>query len=397
MEVRVLTYNIYQPVDKPIRFAGQNERMQRLENVLKGLIDTHAPDVLVLQEVLNRVSRLSIQPIMQRLGYPYCSDKVQARVTLSGGILIYSKWPIVTNSYTRFGDMCRGSDCMATKGVTYACLDKQGHLIHVLGTHLQAGLTDEAHSVRREQMTHLKTFVDGLNIPASEPVLLAGDLNIDLYTHRTQLEQVFQRVKAAIPNLVPGTARFSSDPEVNKLVGSDDIQDYHSAAYPHGCIQEYYDTWQCVCCVPMMLDYAVPLTDYLAPDSHSMQVLPVTTPDTFEIALTMHRKVDIVNVSDHYPVLGIVQYPAYTSRTTAELQAQELSNTTVDSSSTTDSLLIAAIVLISITLFLLISMFLVKMWHHDYQVNSRRTAARFRGYNTRKSKRVSKPRSRLKA
>lgn len=385
MEVRVLTYNIYQPVDKPIRFAGQNERMQRLENVLKRLIDTHQPDALVLQEVLNRVSRVSIQPLMQRLGYPYCSDKVQARVTLSGGILIYSKWPIVRNSYTRFGDLCRGSDCMATKGVTYVALDKEGRLVHVLGTHLQAGLTDEAHALRHEQMLHLKTFVDGLNIPESEPVLLAGDFNIDLYTHRTQLQQVFQHVKAAVPNLVSGTARFSSDPEVNKLVGSDDIQDYHSGAYPHGCIQEYYDTWECVCCVPMMLDYAVPLINYLAPISHNMQVIPVTTSEAFEISLTMHRKVEIVNVSDHYPVLGTVQYPAYVSRTVEELQAQEIQHATTNTSSTTDSLLIVAIVLISITLFLLISTFLVKMWHHDYQVN-----------NNHKVKRVSKSRSRLK-
>src|SRR5262249_46875594 len=98
----------------------------------------------------------------------------------NGGIFIASKWPIVASQDLVY-EACRLSDCLAAKGVQYASVEKRidGHTkrYHIFGTHMQAWGGVEVAAVRSEQARELSRFIERQEIPATQPVLLAGDLN----------------------------------------------------------------------------------------------------------------------------------------------------------------------------------------------------------------------------
>ena len=96
-----------------------------------------------------------------------------------GGVVLVSRWPIVEEDQLLFGSVCADSDCLADKGVLYAAVDKAGQRYHVFATHLQAG--GAARAVREEQLDLLRGFVLDLAVPPGEPVLVVGDLNVDLH------------------------------------------------------------------------------------------------------------------------------------------------------------------------------------------------------------------------
>ena len=55
---------------------------------------------------------------------------------------------------------------------------KEGHLFHLVGTHLQADeVGDEitAQAVRAKQMVELREWLKGFNIPRDEPVIIIGN------------------------------------------------------------------------------------------------------------------------------------------------------------------------------------------------------------------------------
>lgn len=153
-------------------------------------------DVVVFQELFdNSASDI----LMARLkGYPYRTPVVGRskdgwHQTLGdysslpyedGGVAIASRWPMTRQIQYIFDDAC-GADSLSEKGFAYARLNVNGTPVHVLGTHLQAdddGCDDgEAARTRTSQLKEMRHFVDGLKIPAGEPVIFAGDMNIDRY------------------------------------------------------------------------------------------------------------------------------------------------------------------------------------------------------------------------
>lgn len=369
MQFQVLSYNIYQNVDKPVRFTGQSERLARLKPILHNLIHTHALDAVVLIEVLNLVSRNGVAKMMRELGFPYFSRKIQGHVTISGGVFVFSKWPIAKSTYKTFGDVCKGVDCLASKGITYACVNKHSkHLVHIFATHLQAGIEESHHNVRQQQALEIQKFLEQREIPSTEPVILAGDLNIDMYTHRQFLNRFMTSVGLEVPPLAEDSIQFTLDPDNNKLVGSDTPDEYYSVDYPDGCVSEYYNTWTCVCCTPMMVDYVTYSYKHLIPTESNLTIIRAQTPEEFEISLTMNKKVHIQDVSDHYPVVGHFRFPEYASRTIEDVNTA--GQPVYNSNSTTDGLLIATIVLISITLVFVMLFGLIKFWRYDYVSNT---------------------------
>ena len=65
---------------------------------------------------------------------------------------------------------------------------KEGHLFHLVGTHLQADeVGDEAtaQEVRVKQMQEMRDWLAEFNIPKTEPVIVIGWLrsNLELYVY----------------------------------------------------------------------------------------------------------------------------------------------------------------------------------------------------------------------
>jgi len=205
----VLAYNIYM---RPLSlFAnGQFIRASLLPAKLRGY------DAIIFSEAFDDDIRSYL------LGglageYPHATAVVgtDRGVEQDGGVIIVSKWPIEAQDQRRYQGTCSGSDCMSDKGINYARINKQGKRYHVFGTHTQAWPTAEGAGVRRRQFDILKQFIDSKGIPASEAVLIGGDLNVDKVRFPDQWQDMLTRLNAADPG--PAGHPYSFDPPTNRL------------------------------------------------------------------------------------------------------------------------------------------------------------------------------------
>ncbi|MFO7546343.1 MAG: sphingomyelin phosphodiesterase [Trueperaceae bacterium] len=207
----VLTFNAAL-LPEPVVSTRQVARARAMAPHLVGY------DVLVLQEVFVDAWR---ERILYELAfaYPYRAELVGqdgARgfaLRQDGGILILSRWPIVRQAQLPFGSACSGTDCLADKGVAYAAVRKGAFTYHVFGTHAQSEYGwPVASYTRAEQFDLIRAFVEALNIPPDEPVVLAGDFNVDAWT--PERDAMLAGLDAAWPPVV-GPLRNTWDPGRN--------------------------------------------------------------------------------------------------------------------------------------------------------------------------------------
>ena len=133
----------------------------------------------------------------------------------NGGVTIASRWPILEEDRRFFGEeRCAGLDCFAEKGVVRATVEKGGLRFNIFGTHAQAGTAPAAARVRREQFAMIRDLVASSHIPAREPVLLAGDFNVDALGHQDEHQQMLRVLDAhsALPPGLGGTYDADENP-----------------------------------------------------------------------------------------------------------------------------------------------------------------------------------------
>lgn len=140
-------------------------------------------DIVVLEELFDHDLRHTMMDEMKQ-HYPHNTTVVgtNSNKPLSGGVMIFSKWPIVREEQIVY-QACSGADALAAKGAVYAAINKNGKIYHLFGTHLQAGNDDDSIRSRKKQLNELTNFIDRMYIPANEPVLLAGDFNINEFSN----------------------------------------------------------------------------------------------------------------------------------------------------------------------------------------------------------------------
>lgn len=229
--LRVLTHNVYLIPGAPSR--EERARLLAEAEYLRGY------DVLVLAELFDEEAAA---PLLSSLAadYPYRTPILGAfdghdpdcrgadpgcwndtavrgedrkrlavplsRVLLNGGVAVLSRWPIVEKVQGVFTARC-GEDALANKGFVYVRLDRDGESVHVVGVHTQAspewdelvaavaqsaaaplarflgvppcGGGDVAAAVRLAQLAQLRRYLDARDLPAGEPVVIAGDMNVD--------------------------------------------------------------------------------------------------------------------------------------------------------------------------------------------------------------------------
>ncbi|MFF7738929.1 sphingomyelin phosphodiesterase [Streptomyces sp. NPDC007984] len=134
-----------------------------------------------------------------------------------GGVAIVSKWPILHRAQHIYGGGC-GADYWAAKGFAYAVIDVAGTRVHVVGTHLQADDSScdagEARQERAAQMDAITSYLDQRNIPASEPVVVAGDFNIP--RNSAEYSGLVARLRVSTPPVTtPSSASY--DPATNSI------------------------------------------------------------------------------------------------------------------------------------------------------------------------------------
>ena len=167
----VLTYNT---ALGPLPLEDRDERALLIAKELRG------HDVVLLQGVESAFHRKLLITALED-EYPFRSSVLgQARLLKQdGGVVIVSRWPIELQRQRLFEDRCNGADCLADRGVLYVRIRRDGQPVHLFATRLQAGA--EHGQTRADQLRLLKDMIDELKIPADEPVLIGGTLNIDRF------------------------------------------------------------------------------------------------------------------------------------------------------------------------------------------------------------------------
>ena len=305
IDFKILSFNIFCPVIEPIRFSGQKPRAQRVKDVIQLLDKKENLDVIIINEIIVPEVQTIVTTDMDAIGFRYHTQKLSAPLTpVSGGTVIFSKHPIVMEDATIFGDKCKGADCLAAKGVVFARVMKNGWFFNVFGTHMQAWDSLTAQVMREAQIQQIYQFIEVFNISPIEPVFFCGDMNIDLYTSNDHLKHMMHKLKLTMPEIYENSYPFTVDPEINKLVGADDPDEYTSAEFPNGCKSEYLETLKCPCCPKVWIDYTLFSTNHLQPQSSSMEAIPVKVPKFLINFFSPIRQVEIEDISDHTPVLG---------------------------------------------------------------------------------------------
>lgn len=193
-----------------------------------------------------------------------------------GGVSVLSKWPIERQVQHVYARGC-GADWFSNKGFVYASLKVRGERVHVIGTHLQADdpLCSDARGIRRSQLNEIRNFLDGRQIPKSEQVVIAGDLNVDRATPEYDTMRAVLDVEAPDFRGHP----YSYDTKRNSLNAGRSGDDSPS----------------------MHLDYVLPRAGHRGAKDWQNTVLTPTSP-AWSAGGSTYR-----DYSDHYPVAATGQ------------------------------------------------------------------------------------------
>jgi|TARA_Y100000310_G_scaffold331912_1_gene406444 endonuclease/exonuclease/phosphatase family metal-dependent hydrolase len=208
----VLTYNTF--LRTPTWFFRDNQdwRIQHMPGRLSGY------DVVVLQEAFSSDHRRRVLDALKS-DYPYQSKILgfDQLFSLNGGVVVLSRWPIDREAEHIFS-VCNWPDCWVKKGVVYVRLNVNQQVVHLFGLHLQA--EDEFAPTRLKQLGEVEVFVQAQRIPPHEPVLIAGDFNVDYFANDTDGE--FDALAGALNTVFPEPQPAASyDSATNSMLQED--------------------------------------------------------------------------------------------------------------------------------------------------------------------------------
>lgn len=254
----VLTFNAFM-LPAVVFSSGQRTRAQLLLEQLSGY------DAIVFQELFDEGAR---DILLSGLAteYRYATRLVGRGSGLlreDGGVIIVSRWPIEAEAQITFGGTCASVDCLADKGVIYARIVKGSRRYHLFGSHAQSDAAGSFPAVRDAQFRLFNAFVEAQEVPPDEPVLLAGDLNVDCHD-RDAHERMLRALHAT--EIRPCGDRYTWDGVANELASSR--------------VREY-------------LDYVLLSARHQQPYLAWSEVLPLRSEN-------YHRH----DLSDHYAVVG---------------------------------------------------------------------------------------------
>lgn len=361
MEFKVLQYNIF---GRPytVSHDGQAERLDALPLALSAANITF--DVATFAEADDEGSRDDMFAAFASLGLNYHTTILQdydGKSAINGGVVLVSRWPILREDQIVYRDACTGADCLAAKGVAYARVNKTeggaSKVFNVFATHMQAWSSDEDKKVRRAQAAQFKAFVIEMTIPADEPVLMAGDFNVDMVRGPGEVADLLSILSAEMPAFA-GDVRFTSDPHTNVLVGRDGAADdcddgyeaswgamdntttYHpsastraasTSAWPpatdtNAAVDDFFQRTSaesyCPCCPEEWLDYVLFSTAHQKPaGSSTIEAIDLKlTEETLRVAWDAKLQpvpdppsaadyMALVDLSDHFPILATFDFP----------------------------------------------------------------------------------------
>lgn len=179
------------PVNKP------NHKALRTQLIPAYL---HNYDIVAIEELfqndpfnsLGKSLRDEFNTRMKQQGFNYQYGPIDTHLlSLSSGVILYSKWPITSQAQQQFTH-CQQEDCLAAKGIAYMQINKYGQPYHIFATHLNA-LQDQTQNIQKTQIDEMSQFIEKQHIPPNEPILLMGDLNSPRRPINNHCEQLYKQ------------------------------------------------------------------------------------------------------------------------------------------------------------------------------------------------------------
>ena len=287
-------------------------------------------DVIVLSEAFCNSARPTLLAGLKAAGFVFEAPVVgifrsrnPSRLKpLSGGVVAVSKYPIEETAARYFGDESTGSDAMAEKGCLYIKVRKQGLAIHVFTSHLQAWSSDRAIATREAQLYQMRSFVDEMVPPGkNEPVVFAGDFNVDRYTEPGDYGRMLQLLEATDTfdpsaedakslkmRSSTGSAHSTDSGVMVDLPSPDEKCEIPTSKYSFDAENNYLAAHG-----PSSDDGKSSLYDYvlhskstthLQPTSCSSKILILKTKEPYT-----RRGHEYDDLSDHFPILAKFEFP----------------------------------------------------------------------------------------
>ncbi|CAH1798383.1 unnamed protein product [Owenia fusiformis] len=298
--MNIVSYNIWER-DSLASHDGQRERSCRIPRFLL----TRFPDldIIVMEEAFMGgcwPRGLDLRDLLKFYGFPYITDTIDAPNDFTkfenGGVFIASRWPILEQDQVIFDNSPPGTTHHFTAlGAGYSKVNKTvngtSKMYHIFGTHTASSGSNQ---VRVDQARAVYNLQKSKSIPVLEPVLYAGDFNVNYYNPNIS-EPLLYALNANVPAIPTNSEIYTFDPDNNDLLNT-----------TGGSRQ-----W---------LDYVVYSSEHLAPVSSQLVCFLATAPSVFPVcwchdcapfvgyrypyAADCASTRRILHLSDHHPVIG---------------------------------------------------------------------------------------------
>ncbi|XP_071504982.1 sphingomyelinase C-like [Diadema antillarum] len=310
-QINIVAYNIWE-----LRYLyQQNGQRERTCRQLKELFRLRQDiDVIVFNEAFmggcfssvnstTSANTLTIRDILVQYGFNFFTRTIGEERELpkfeNGGVFIATRWPIEAEDETIYNNAVNTtSDALSAKGAKYArvvkTVDGDSRIYHIFGTHLQASKGAVADNVRVKQASQMYDFAQGLNLPSNEPVIYAGDLNVNFYTDApSNAADIFEALEAVVPPII-GVYNYTTDGLEN------DARDGNSKSFK---------------------DYVIYNQHHLNPTTATQEILRPRASESFEVCMEAfspypsyphsprcRKRQNITDLSDHFAVIGVLDF-----------------------------------------------------------------------------------------
>ncbi|MEZ4879949.1 MAG: sphingomyelin phosphodiesterase [Chitinophagales bacterium] len=171
-DLKILSWNIFM-LPPFVHRTGKRTRVKAIANYVK----KSDYDVLVFQEMFLHAAKRKLRRRIKK-EYPYQVGPAYKRfisLRTSSGIYIASKYPMQKIGKTKFKQKEGADNKLARKGALMVEVNKNDKLYHIIGTHLNAGGSDET---KMSQVDQIATLIKKEE-KDSVPIFICGDFNID--------------------------------------------------------------------------------------------------------------------------------------------------------------------------------------------------------------------------
>lgn len=176
-------------------------------------------DVLCLQEVFLQKDR---EFFVEKLSadYPYFFFEPQPKVSLSSGLIVFSKFPLVNPQFETFRFRIWTEKLAAHKGFMSFSIQTPSGLIHIVNTHATVGgVIAHPDSTLANGWRDLQVYQIIDHFPSDSPTILAGDFNASPQVSTSNYDHVLRQGYVSAYNHIHKrhTPTWSKKNPLNKL------------------------------------------------------------------------------------------------------------------------------------------------------------------------------------